>query len=119
MINFYETLRIELSPEIGVTVVFPGLIENGNTNPDLMAEVYCTIIIFSFESVRVFMTWFVLQKQEWSQVVAIESAAECAKAVVNGICRGKTFVAEPSWIRVLFWLSAFCPEHLTSKPKNN
>ncbi|KAL1218801.1 11-beta-hydroxysteroid dehydrogenase-like 4B [Cardamine amara subsp. amara] len=97
MINFYETLRIELSPDIGVTIVFPGLIENGNkANPDLMAE-----------------------KQEWSQVVPIESAAKCAKGVVNEICRGKTFVAEPSWIRVLFWLSAFCPELLTSKPKKN
>jgi short-subunit dehydrogenase len=97
MINFYQTLRIELGPEIGVTIVFPGLIENGNTtDPDILAE-----------------------KQEWSQVVAIESAAECAKAVVNGICRGKTFVAEPSWIRVLFWLSALCPELLTSKPIKN
>lgn len=42
MINFYEALRIELHPEIGVTIVFPGLIENGNTNPnpDLLAEVF-------------------------------------------------------------------------------
>jgi len=40
MINFYETLRIELHPEVGVTIVFPGLIENGNTNPDLLAEVF-------------------------------------------------------------------------------
>lgn len=39
MINFYETLRIELHPEVGVTIVFPGLIENGNTNSDLLAEV--------------------------------------------------------------------------------
>ncbi|BAA96982.1 11-beta-hydroxysteroid dehydrogenase-like [Arabidopsis thaliana] len=100
MINFYETLRIELHPEVGVTIVFPGLIENGNTNPDLLAE-------------------SLLQKQDWSQVVTIESAAECAKAVVNGICRGKTFVAEPSWVRVLFWLSAICPELLISKPKRN
>ncbi|KAL0645973.1 hypothetical protein Bca4012_044264 [Brassica carinata] len=96
MINFYETLRIELGPEIGVTIVFPGLVENENTNPDLLAE-----------------------KQDWSQVVAIESATECAKAVVNGICRGKTFLAEPSWVRVLFWLSILCPELLISKPKRN
>ncbi|KAH0906121.1 hypothetical protein HID58_037948 [Brassica napus] len=96
MINFYETIRIELGPEIGVTIVFPGLVENGNTNPDLLAE-----------------------KQDWSQVVAIESATECAKAVVNGICRGKTFLAEPSWVRVLFWLSILCPELLISKPKRN
>ncbi|CAH8279184.1 unnamed protein product [Arabidopsis lyrata] len=91
-----KAARIELHPEVGVTIVFPGLIENGNTNSDLLAE-----------------------KQEWSQVVAIESAAVCAKAVVNGICRGKTFVAEPSWVRVLFWLSAICPELLISKPKRN
>ncbi|KAL0734307.1 hypothetical protein Bca4012_010517 [Brassica carinata] len=38
MIIFYETLRIELGPEIGVTIVFPGLIENRNTNLDLLAE---------------------------------------------------------------------------------
>ncbi|KAL0886346.1 hypothetical protein Bca101_010329 [Brassica carinata] len=94
MIIFYETLRIELGPEIGVTIVFPGLIENRNTNPDLLAE-----------------------KQDWSQVIAIESAAECAKAVVNGICRGKTFLAEPSWVRVLFWLSNLYPELIISKPK--
>ncbi|KAL0886345.1 hypothetical protein Bca101_010328 [Brassica carinata] len=94
MIIFYETLRIELGPEIGVTIVFPGLIENRNTNLDLLAE-----------------------KQDWSQVIAIESAAECAKAVVNGICRGKTFLAEPSWVRVLFWLSNLYPELIISKPK--
>lgn len=40
MINFYETLSIELRPEVGVTVVFPGLIENENTSPDLIDEVF-------------------------------------------------------------------------------
>lgn len=58
-----------------------------------------------------------LQKQDWSQVITIESAAECAKAVVNGICRGKTFLAEPSWVRALFWLSNLCPKLIISKPK--
>ncbi|CAN8302422.1 unnamed protein product [Cochlearia groenlandica] len=96
MINFYETLRIELGPAIGVTIVFPGLIENGNTNPELLAE-----------------------KQKWLKVMPIESAAEFAKAAVNGICRGKTFVAEPSWVRVLFWISTFFPELLIPKPKTN
>ncbi|CAH2070474.1 unnamed protein product, partial [Thlaspi arvense] len=75
MINFYETLRIELRQEIG--------------------------------------------KQDWSQLVAPESAAKCAKAVVSGICRGQTFVAEPSWVRVLFWLSTLSPELLISKPNKN
>lgn len=126
MINFYEALRIELHPEIGVTIVFPGLIENGNTNPnpDLLAEVFyyhhITNVCFPFyPCLSEFDELVSLQKQEWSQVVAIESAAECAKAVVNGICKVKTFVAEPSWVRVLFWLSAICPELLISKPKKN
>lgn len=55
MIIFYETLRIELGLEIGVTIVFPGLIENGNTNPDLLAEVWCYHHI-SFVFLRSFMT---------------------------------------------------------------
>ncbi|XP_010525337.1 PREDICTED: 11-beta-hydroxysteroid dehydrogenase-like 4A [Tarenaya hassleriana] len=87
MINFYETLRMELHPDITITTVFPGLVENGVTDPELIAEA-----------------------RGRHGLVPKQSATECARAVVDGICSGKTSVAEPSWIGVLFWLSTMCPE---------
>lgn len=40
----------------------------------------------------------------------METAEECAKGVVRGVCRGYRYVTEPSWYKVLYYWKAFCPE---------
>lgn len=40
----------------------------------------------------------------------VRSTEECAQAVVNSACRGDKYLAEPSWVRVSFFLKAFWPE---------
>lgn len=34
----------------------------------------------------------------------------CARAIVNGACRGERYVTEPKWFRVTYWLRVIVPE---------
>jgi hypothetical protein len=45
-------------------------------------------------------------------VVPIRSVTEAAKGIVNGACRGDSYLTEPSWIRTTFYWKVFCPEVL-------
>lgn len=40
--------------------------------------------------------------QDVMRIVPMESASECAKAIVESACRGDMYVTYPSWYRVLF-----------------
>lgn len=42
----------------------------------------------------------------------IAPVRECAKAIVDGACRGEKYLTEPAWVRVTFFWKAFCPEIL-------
>ncbi|CAN1318187.1 11-beta-hydroxysteroid dehydrogenase A [Linum perenne] len=85
LVAMYETLRVELGTQVGITIVTPGLIESEMTD-----------------------------ETKWSQVqvsvMPLESTAECAKAIVNSACRGDKYLTEPEWYRSLFWFKAFCPD---------
>lgn len=85
MINFYETLRVELGPEIGVTIIGPGFVKTAMATPELLA------------------------KEGWG-FMPLMSAARCARGIVNGVCRRERFVTEPSWVGVFFWSKTLCPE---------
>ncbi|XP_024017758.1 11-beta-hydroxysteroid dehydrogenase-like 3 [Morus notabilis] len=82
LISFCETLRTELGPSIGITIVKPGLIKTNLTKSQ------DTLI----------------------PVIPEESAEVCAKAIVSGACRGDLYVTEPAWIRWLFPVKMACPE---------
>ena len=38
------------------------------------------------------------------------SSRTCAKAIVDAVCRGESYVTEPKWYRPFFMLKALCPE---------
>ncbi|VVA97888.1 unnamed protein product [Arabis nemorensis] len=85
LLRFYEALRAELSPEIKVTLVLPGLISTDMTTPKL-------IEIFGSDS------------------ILSESVTRRAKAIFQGVCRGESNIEEPSWIKWLFFVKTVCPE---------
>lgn len=41
-----------------------------------------------------------------------QSAWSCAKAIVNSVCRGDTYLVVPSWFRTTYWMKVLCPELL-------
>ncbi|KAK7280831.1 hypothetical protein RIF29_08349 [Crotalaria pallida] len=45
-------------------------------------------------------------------VMPIRSVIGAAKAIVNGACRGDSYLTEPGYIRTTFYWKVFCPEVL-------
>ncbi|GLU12681.1 hypothetical protein SLE2022_293430 [Rubroshorea leprosula] len=84
LIRFYEVLSVELSSEIGVTIVQPGLIKSKMSH-DLGSELQVRFI-------------------------PIKSAEGCAKAIVRSACRGDKYLTEPLWMKIAFYLKVLCPE---------
>ncbi|XP_010277349.1 PREDICTED: 11-beta-hydroxysteroid dehydrogenase 1B-like [Nelumbo nucifera] len=96
LLNFYETLRVELAPEIKITTVAPGFIES-----EMIQGKHLT----NEGEVKV--------DQKMKEIVAsifpVQSTGKCAKAIVDGTCRGDRYVIEPSWFRVLVLFQFVCP----------
>ncbi|KAL5791534.1 hypothetical protein ACOSP7_000128 [Xanthoceras sorbifolium] len=88
LISLYDTLRIEFGSDIGITIVTPGLVDSEITQrPEFLPETS-------------------------SEFVPVLSTGVCAKAIVDGTCRGDRYVTEPSWVNVLFVFKLLCPEVL-------
>ncbi|GAV85028.1 adh_short domain-containing protein [Cephalotus follicularis] len=85
LIIYYETLRTEIGRDVGITIVTPGVIN--------------TEMIQSSSAFKVGLDAF-----------PMESAEECAKAIVKSACRSDKYLVEPSWVRVLYLFKVFCPE---------
>ncbi|XP_010503335.1 PREDICTED: 11-beta-hydroxysteroid dehydrogenase-like 2 [Camelina sativa] len=85
LLKFFETLRVEISPDIKITIVIPGFISTNMTTP-LFIDMYGSDLILS------------------------ESVSKCAKSIFKGIARGETYIAEPSWIKWIFMIQKVCPE---------
>ncbi|XP_013597074.1 PREDICTED: 11-beta-hydroxysteroid dehydrogenase-like 3 [Brassica oleracea var. oleracea] len=89
LLGFYEALRIELNPDIKVTIVFPGLISTDMTTPEII-------------------------KRHGSDFIVSEPVSRCAKAIFQGVCRGEEYVETPSWIKWFFLVKSVCPEVINS-----
>ncbi|KAJ0248370.1 11-beta-hydroxysteroid dehydrogenase-like 2 [Hirschfeldia incana] len=85
LVRFFETLRVELSPDIKIAIVFPGVISTDMTTPHFV-EKYGSDFFLS------------------------ESVSKCAKAIFRGIARGETYIEEPSWLKWMFLINCVCPE---------
>ncbi|KAH0903209.1 hypothetical protein HID58_042712 [Brassica napus] len=85
LIRFFETLRIELNPDIKITIVFPGVVATDMTTPRCI-EHYGSDFIFT------------------------ETVSRCAKGIFNGIFRGETYIEEPSWMKWIYVMKNVCPE---------
>lgn len=45
-------------------------------------------------------------------IIPVQSVWACAKAIVNSVCRGDTYMVVPSWFRTTYWMRVQCPELL-------
>ncbi|KAI3467752.1 hypothetical protein Pfo_024415 [Paulownia fortunei] len=97
LISFYDSLRVELAPEITITIVTLGHVESELTLGKQMSK-----------------EGLMQHNQTVKDVVfegyPVMSTEPCAKAIVNGACRGDRYITEPQWYRVLFVLNFFFPE---------
>ncbi|KAK6924641.1 Short-chain dehydrogenase/reductase SDR [Dillenia turbinata] len=85
LFGFYETLRIEVGKDIGITILSPGLIDTGIT---------------SEERITTFQAHFIPR----------QSSERSARTIVNSICRGDRYLTEPSWYKVTYAAKVLCPE---------
>ncbi|KAG6404172.1 hypothetical protein SASPL_136412 [Salvia splendens] len=118
MAQFFETLRVEFGPEIGITLVTPGFIESELTQGKLLTKggrlevdqdirdsfVVCHIILS--------ITGGGYEVQVQVSVIPIERADSCAKAIVRSAVRGERYLTEPRWFRMTYLWKIFCPEVL-------
>ncbi|KAI3759510.1 hypothetical protein L6452_07392 [Arctium lappa] len=87
LISFFETLRVEVGSDIGITIVTPGLIESSITNDQ----------------------WLIQTNLNWAPLVSVEG---CAKTIVDSTSRGDEYLTVPAYMRVFFLLKQLCPQVL-------
>ncbi|CAN1242260.1 11-beta-hydroxysteroid dehydrogenase 1B [Linum perenne] len=85
-VALFETLRVELSPDIGVLIVTPGYVESELT-------------------VGKFMTGDA--KVGLTPVVSVVSTA---RAIVKSACRGDKYLTVPAWVRTTWIWKVLCPD---------
>nr|XP_043637801.1 11-beta-hydroxysteroid dehydrogenase-like 4A [Erigeron canadensis] len=78
--SFFETLRIELGSDIGITIVTLGVVKTAMANDDDLIKT----------------------NLEWMPMKSVEG---CVKAIADGARRGDEYVVEPKWIdTVILWV---------------
>ncbi|KDP22587.1 hypothetical protein JCGZ_26418 [Jatropha curcas] len=105
LVSMYETLRIELAPEIGITIVTPGLIESEMTGGKFLNQQGQLEADQEMRDVGLYEHYHVILV-----VMPVESTPECAKAIVKSACRGEKYLTEPDWYRAIFFWKVFCPD---------
>lgn len=95
--SFYESLRAELGPEIKITIVTLGYVESEMTLGKQMSK-----------------EGEMKHNQEIKDLVfegfPVMSTEPCAKAIVNGACRGDRCITEPQFMRPFIAFNFFFPE---------
>ncbi|KAF6149254.1 hypothetical protein GIB67_026110, partial [Kingdonia uniflora] len=81
LINFYECLRVELSPDVSVTIVTSADIELEMFKGRVLSKDGKMIMDPELQNVQVGMG-FIYEK----------SAEDCAKDIVKGICEGNRYI---------------------------
>ncbi|XP_076909807.1 11-beta-hydroxysteroid dehydrogenase-like 2 [Bidens hawaiensis] len=89
LLSFFETLRIEVSSDVDITVVTPGLVETRLASEEQLEE----------------------SNALWVPKI---SAKTCAKAIVSSTKRGDKYLTVPSWMRTTLLWKTLCPEILNS-----
>ncbi|CAJ1937525.1 unnamed protein product [Sphenostylis stenocarpa] len=86
VINFFESVRLEVGGDIGITIATPGMIKT-----DLALKA-------------------IKHEKGLEGRIPLASSSECAKAIVEGACRGDMFVTNPSWFKMLFPCKVLYPQ---------
>ncbi|XP_042484414.1 11-beta-hydroxysteroid dehydrogenase A-like isoform X2 [Macadamia integrifolia] len=96
LIQFYDNLRVELAPNVSITIVSPGFVDSELTRGKLLTkrgEVEVDPVI-----------------RNMVHGMPIESTVECAKAIVAAASRGDKYITEPWWYNVFYPSRILCPE---------
>eukprot|EP00270_Netrium_digitus_P006080 TRINITY_DN18289_c0_g1_i1.p1 TRINITY_DN18289_c0_g1~~TRINITY_DN18289_c0_g1_i1.p1 ORF type:complete len:298 (-),score=69.47 TRINITY_DN18289_c0_g1_i1:69-962(-) len=101
VLNFYDTLRVEVGNDVGITVVAPGWIESEMTAGKVMSALGSV----KFDKVRM---------DEYVGPFPVESVRVCASAMVNGALRGQSYVIVPYWYTIWLYYRVFAPDILDS-----
>ncbi|XP_021288739.1 11-beta-hydroxysteroid dehydrogenase-like 5 [Herrania umbratica] len=96
LVNFYETLRLEVTNEVGITIATHGWIGGEMTGGKLMLE----------EGAE--MQW----KEGRELAVSGGAVEEFARLIVSGACRGNAYVKYPSWHDTFLLYRTFAPNVL-------
>ncbi|GAB2249189.1 hypothetical protein Droror1_Dr00012548 [Drosera rotundifolia] len=97
MRQLFDTLMVELGPEIKITIVTPGFIESELTKGKFLSKEGKMTVDQEMRDVQV-------------NLMPICTAEGCAKGVVNAALRGDGYVTEPAWFRVTYYWKIFFPE---------
>ncbi|XP_072960430.1 11-beta-hydroxysteroid dehydrogenase A-like [Typha angustifolia] len=97
LINFYETLRIELGREVGVTIATPGWIASEMTKGKHLSKHGRMEVDQELRDAQI-------------SLFPVVHTEECAKAMMDAACRGDRTVTVPAWFRVLYLWRVFAPE---------
>lgn len=93
----FETLRVELGPEIGITIVTPGFVESELTQGEHLLQEGKLEVDPGLRDVQV-------------GIFPVAAAEGCARSIVDGACRGDRYLTVPSWFRTTYLWKVFCPE---------
>ncbi|CAL0325277.1 unnamed protein product [Lupinus luteus] len=98
LVSLYETLRVEIGSDIGITIVTPGYIESELTKGKFFkAEEGKVDVDQDLRDVEV-------------SAVPVGSASCCAKAIVNSTLRGDRYLTVPAWFKITYVIRVLFPE---------
>ncbi|KAF3334485.1 11-beta-hydroxysteroid dehydrogenase 1B-like protein [Carex littledalei] len=97
VINFFETLRVEIGDAVGITIATPGWVESEMTKGKVLSEHGNTHVDQETRDAQI-------------GVMPVEYAENCAKAMVDAVCRGDRYLTIPTWFRVIYLWRVFAPE---------
>ncbi|CAK9327247.1 unnamed protein product [Citrullus colocynthis] len=97
VISFYETLRVEVGREIGITIVTPGLVESEMTQGKFMSKDGRLYLDQQLRDATV-------------SIMPIMPINDAVKGILRSVCRGDRYATEPRWMRMAFYYKTVWPE---------
>ncbi|CAJ2676652.1 unnamed protein product [Trifolium pratense] len=98
LVSLYETLRVEVGSNIGITIVTPGYIESELTKGKFLLGPDAKMgVDQDMRDVEV-------------SAMPVGSVSGCAKSIVNATLRGDRYLTVPAWFRMTYIVKVLCPE---------
>ncbi|KAL6584353.1 hypothetical protein OROMI_003642 [Orobanche minor] len=97
VVSFFETIRTEFAPDIGITILTPGLIESEMTKGKFLNKKGKIVVDQDLRDVVM-------------SAVPIELVVRLAKATVDSACRGDKYLTVPPWFKTTFLVKLLLPE---------